>query len=51
MARLGNDFLRHQQVQAVVDPTAILQQMASYYEAASTPANGFTPTMNVVFPR
>ena len=50
MARTGNDFLRHQQNQAVVDPTAFVAQMQTFFQLASDPTTGFQPQLNTVWP-
>lgn len=51
VARLGNEFLKRLQTSAVVDPPGFLTQMKNYLSAATDPAAGFTPTMNVFLPQ
>jgi hypothetical protein len=50
LARSGNDYLRHLQVQAGVDSAALSQSVVTYLGLAGIPGNGFVPTMNVVSP-
>jgi len=49
-ARAANAMLRHQQVLGTLDPTALAAQTADFIERASTPGNGFTPTLQTQFP-
>lgn len=46
LARVGNDWLRRLQTEAVVAPEAIVQQFETYVNAATDPAGGFTPLLN-----
>lgn len=50
IARAGNDFLRSLQKQAVVDPSAILEQLTQFFALAQDPTTGFVPTINTTPP-
>jgi hypothetical protein len=50
LANAFNRTLDHMQVQAVVDPAAIVNTMESYLEDAADPNGTFQPVMNVVYP-
>jgi len=47
MARIGNDLLRRLQNEAVVNPDEMINQLRVFMNAASDPAGGFTPIMNI----
>ncbi|HET9309357.1 MAG TPA: hypothetical protein VFO46_25305 [Candidatus Sulfotelmatobacter sp.] len=49
LARLMNEAFRRLQRTAVVDPTALTQQLDAYLVAASDPAGAFRPVMNTTF--
>jgi hypothetical protein len=47
---VGNDWLKRMQSLAVVDQAGLLAELEVYLSAASTPGNGFTPTLNTTWP-
>lgn len=51
LARFGNEFLRRLQTEAVVDPSSILAQFQTYFQAAADPTQGFNPVLNTSWPQ
>jgi hypothetical protein len=50
MKNFGNEWLKRMQRSAYVDVQTLINQMTPYFEAASTPGSGFTPTLRVTLP-
>jgi len=46
IARAGNDFLRSLPKQALVDPSALVDQFGAFLDASVDPASGFVPKVN-----
>lgn len=49
-ARAARAFLNELQHQAVVEPSALVQQLTIFLALASSPGSGFVPTMATTFP-